>query len=144
MTAEMAAFFRRMLSVGLSDAYQQYMEIALEEENPPSNLLLDLAFCLSDTNKTISILDDYIRDCTLNESNLYSMIVLELQKKVASGILTTEQYVKAVFAIMESGNLCNNTAWKTANQLSYLYCDAKNDYLTMDEFLATFSAYMLP
>ena len=144
MTAETAAFFRRMLSVGLSDAYQQYMERALEEENPPSNLLLDLAFCLSDTNKTISILDNYIRGCTLNESILYPMIVSELQEKVANGILTTMQYAEAMIAIMESCRLCNSEDWKMINALSYLYYDAQNDYLTMEEFISMFSAEMLP
>ena len=48
MTVEMAAFYRRMLSVGLSDTYQRDIGLALEREDPLSELLLELAFCLSD------------------------------------------------------------------------------------------------
>lgn len=105
MTAEMAAFYRRMLSVGLTDTYERDMDLALEKEDPLSDLLLDLAFCLSDTDKTISILDDYIRARVLDEDKIYPLILNEMRERYVSGRLKLEQIAEMLFEILKEAGL---------------------------------------
>ena len=49
MTPERAAYHRLMLLSGLPEEYEQELDMALETEDPISPLVLDLAFCMSDT-----------------------------------------------------------------------------------------------
>lgn len=143
MTTEMAAFYRRMLSVGVSDTYQCNIGIALENEEPLSELLLELAFCLSDTNQTISILDNYIGDSTLNEYSIYPMILAEMRALYERGRLSLEQTAVALFGILEGAELQFEGPWTELTYLSYEYDEAKDGYLHMDDFLASFSNYLL-
>jgi len=44
MTPETAFFHKLLLQAGISDRYDEYIDHALINNNPLSNLLLDLAF----------------------------------------------------------------------------------------------------
>lgn len=121
MTAEMAAFYRRMLSVGLTDTYERDMDLALEKEDPLSDLLLDLAFCLSDTDKTISILDDYIRARVLDEDKIYPLILNEMRERYVSGRLKLEQIAEMLFEILKEAGLWYEEPWGDLIDLYYEY-----------------------
>ncbi len=142
MTVEMAAFYRRMLSVGLSNTYQRDIGLALEKEDPLSELLLDLAFCLSDVNKTISILDNYIGGCALDEYRIYPMIVAEMQALYNNNRLNLEQIAEALFGILEDAGLCYEGPWEKVMYLSYEYDEVKDGCLYMDDFLDSFTEYL--
>ena len=143
MNVEMAAFYRRMLSVGLSDTYERNIGLALEKEDPLSNLLLDLAFCLSDTNKTISILDNYIGDCALDENKIYPMILEEMQALYTNNQFTLEQIAELLFKILRGAELSFNGPWEKLTYLSYEYDEVTDGCLYMDDFLDSFAEYFL-
>ena len=143
MTVEMAAFYRRMLSVGLSDTYQRDIGLALEKEDPLSELLLDLAFCLSDTSKTISNLDDHIGDRALDEYRIYPMILAEMRELYSNGHLKLEQIAEALFGILEGAGLWYEGPWEELMYLSYGSDAAKAGFLCMDAFLASFAISLL-
>lgn len=143
MTVEMAAFYRRMLSVGLSDTYQRDIGLALEKEDPLSVLLLELAFCLSDANKTISILDNYIGDCNLDEYTIYSMILEEMRELYRMGRFKLEQIAEILFGILEGAGLWYEGPWDQLMYLSCVYDEVKDGCLYMDDFLDSFAEYLL-
>lgn len=143
ITVEMAAFYRRMLSVGLSDIYQRDIGLALEKEDPPSELLLELAFCLSDANKTISILDNYIGDCVLNEYKIYPMILEEIRELYNSKRFKLEQIAEMLLGILEGANLWHEGPWEKLIHLSYAYDEVKGGGLYMEDFLDSFAEYPL-
>ena len=143
MTVEMAAFYRRMLSVGLSDTYQRDIGLALEKESPLSTLLLELAFCLSDANKTISILDNYIGDRVLNEDKIYPMILEEMRDLYINKRFELEQIAEMLFGILESAKLWYEGPWERLMYLSYEYDEVKDGCLYMKDFLDSFAEYLL-
>lgn len=143
MTVEMAAFYRRMLSVGLSDTYEHDIGLALENEDPLPELLLDLAFCLSDTSKTISILDDYIYGRTLNEYQIYPMVLAEMRELYVSGSLKLEQIVEILFQILEGAGLWYAGPWEKLTYLYFEYEEAEDGWLDMNSYLSSFAKSIL-
>ena len=60
MTPERAAYHRLMLLAGLQEEFEKDLDFALETEDPITAPILDLAFCMSDLNQTVSVLYNYI------------------------------------------------------------------------------------
>lgn len=143
MTGEMAAFYRRMLSVGFSEPYQRDVGLALETENPLSDPHLDLAFCLSDTNKTISILDRYMDGRTLDEAQIYAMILAEMRQQYVSGSMSLGQVAKILFYILESADLWYVGPWEALTCQYYEYEEAEDGWINMESFLNSFAEYLL-
>ena len=56
MTPERAAYHRLMLLAGLQEEFEKDLDFALETEDPITAPILDLAFCMSDLNQTVSVL----------------------------------------------------------------------------------------
>lgn len=142
MTVEMAAFYRRILSVGLTDTYQRGIGLALEKEDPLPEPLLDLAFCLSDINKTISILNGFIDDCSSDEFRIYPMILSEMRALYRSGRLKLAEIAEKLFGVLESAGLQCEEPWKDLVYLSYEYDEVKEGSIYLDDFLVSFAEYL--
>lgn len=81
MTPERAAYHRLMLLAGLQEEFERELDFALETEDPITAPILDLAFCVSDLNQTISILYNYTLDYSVDEQQVYDMIMAELRRQ---------------------------------------------------------------
>ena len=135
MTAENAVFYRRMLAVGLSGAYLRDVERALDEAEPLTDLLLELAFCLSDTDKTISVLDHYLENREPNEEIVYTMLLAELRSLYTSKSISLQRAAEALIAILKCDQLYWEEPWKELSELVYSYEEVEDGFWTMDDFL---------
>ena len=61
MTYEYAAYFRLLLLCGYKDELQQYVEKALLEQDPLSDVVLELSLSGSNDKKMLSVLNEYLR-----------------------------------------------------------------------------------
>ena len=100
MTLEDAVYYRRMLSFGLGDVYEQDFSVILEQEEPLKPLTLELAFCLSDVNQTISVLDHYVGERKYNTDMVYQKLMREMSRRYLEGALTPEQIAEKLFSVM--------------------------------------------
>ena len=81
MTPERAAYHRLMLLAGLQEEFEKALDSALETEDPITSPILDLAFCMSDLNQTVSVLYNYTQDYSVDEQQVYDMIMTELRRQ---------------------------------------------------------------
>ena len=81
MTPERAAYHRLMLLAGLQEDFEKELDFALDTEDPITAPILDLAFCMSDLNQTISVLYNYTLDYSVDEQQVYDMIMTELRRQ---------------------------------------------------------------
>ena len=84
MTPERAAYHRLMLLAGVQEEFEKELDDALETEDPITPPILDLAFCMSDLNQTISVLYNYTLDYSVDEQQVYDMMMAELRRQYAS------------------------------------------------------------
>ena len=93
MTPERAAYHRLMLLAGLQEEFEKEPDIALDMEDPITAPILDLAFCMSNLDQTVSVLYNYTLDYSVDEQQVYDMIMAELRR----------QYVRKQ---MNAGEVC--------------------------------------
>ena len=91
MTPEEAAYHRVMLLAGLRDGYDLALDSALENENPLSGLIVNLAFCVPDTEKTISVLYNYILDNPPDDRRVFSLVMEDFRNRYLSKSMTEVQ-----------------------------------------------------
>ena len=60
MTFEYAVYFKLLLLCGYNDELQKYIDNALIEQNPLSDIVLELSTSSSDDKKMLSILNEYL------------------------------------------------------------------------------------
>ncbi len=84
MTPERAAYHRLMLLAGLQEEFARELDFALETEDPITSPILDLAFCMSDLSQTVSVLYNYTLDYSVDEQQVYDMIMAELRRQYVS------------------------------------------------------------
>ena len=70
MTPDQAQYYLLMLRMGEYDEYDRELDRLLEEQDPLSELVLELAFCMSDRRETISVLHNFLLDHPADEEKL--------------------------------------------------------------------------
>ena len=124
MTPERVAYHRLMLLAGLQEEFEKDLDFALETEDPITAPILDLAFCMSDLNQTISVLYNYTLDYSVDEQQVYDMIMTELRRQYASKKLNAREICEVLSKIQR---ICDFTEPWT-ELYSYLY-----EYELLDE-----------
>lgn len=81
MTPERAAYHRLMLLAGFCGEYERELDEALETLDPIPEPELSLAFCMSDLEKTVSVLCNYTLDHSVDEQQVYDMIVAAFRRQ---------------------------------------------------------------
>ena len=124
MTPERAAYHRLMLLVGLQEEFERELDFALETEDPITAPILDLAFCMSDLNQTVSVLHNYTLDYSVDEQQVYDMIMAELRRQYAGKKLNAGEVCEVLSKIQ---HICDfGEPW--LDLYTYLY-----EYELLDE-----------
>ena len=124
MTPERAAYHRLMLLAGLQEEFEKDLDFALETEDPITAPILDLAFCMSDLNQTISVLYNYTLDYSVDEQQVYDMIMTALRRQYADKKLSASEVCEILSKIQR---ICDSDEpW--INLYTYLH-----EYELMDE-----------
>lgn len=74
MTYEEAYFFKILLTCGVSDGYDAWLNSYLEREDPISDIVLELSLCGSDTNRAVTCLNDYCLGHSVEEKRVCDML----------------------------------------------------------------------
>lgn len=99
MTPERAAYHRLMLLAGVQEEFEKDLDFALETEDPITAPILDLAFCMSDLNQTVSVLYNYTLDYSVDEQQVYDMIMAELRRQYVGKELNATQVCEVLSKI---------------------------------------------
>ena len=124
MTPERAAYHRLMLLAGLQEEFEKALDSALETEDPITAPILDLAFCMSDLSQTVSVLYNYTLDYSVDEQQVYDMIMAELRRQYVGKHMTAGEVCEALSKIQRTCEFSD--PW--IDLYTYLY-----DYELLDE-----------
>ncbi len=91
MTREDAFYYKHLMILGISDGYNEWLDECLKTEDPISDLTLELSFCLSDTNKSISLLHNFCLEQPLDDSAVYDKFISFFKDEFYSGRMTREE-----------------------------------------------------
>ena len=141
MTPEQAAYHRLMLLAGLREEYEREIDLALENEDPITVPILDLAFCMSDLNQTVSVLYNYIQDAGVDEQQVYDMIMAELHRQYMAKQLDAGQVCEALSKIQRSCDF--GEPWIALYTYLYAYELFHEGIISKEVFEAGFASVFL-
>ena len=145
MNREDVFYYENLLVIGFSDEYDKWLNSFLESENPLSSITLDLAFCGSDKDKTISVLRQYRLEQPIDEKNVCNRLRLFLKKTYESGKMEKGQVVSAMYAIASHvGDPVDFDMgiWADMFYFDEYYSLAKDGILAWEGFDSAFFAYL--
>lgn len=97
MTREDACYFKILLSAGLSDGYDEWLDHYLNIEDPLSDMVLNLALCGSDVNKTISCLYVFCAEQAFDEKLVCEKLRLFLKDAYYTGHFSKEEVLSYMY-----------------------------------------------
>lgn len=118
MTPEVAAYHRAMLLVGLRDRFDQDFDQGLENEDPLSDLILDLSACASNLNQTISVLHHYTLDHPVDEQKVYELVLEDIRSRYRDGSLSKAQVATTLYSIVNNLGKLLEEPWDAFAYLS--------------------------
>lgn len=101
MTPEQAQTHLMMLRLGQYDAYDRELDRLLEEQDPLSPLVLELAFCMSDRRQTISVLHNFLLDHPADQDAVMEPLVDQLRTCYRGKTMTAAQVAEHLYFLIQ-------------------------------------------
>lgn len=143
MTPESAAYYRLMLLSGLREEFDRELDQALETEDPISPLILDLAFCMSDLEQTISVLYNYTLRFRIDQQQVYDRILAELRRQYTEKLLSPVQLTRIMFQVAQNCDDSSDEPWMRLCYPTYAYELVEEGFVSGEAFDAAFEAFLL-
>ena len=104
MTPERAQYHLLMLRMGEYDEYDRELDRLLLEQDPLSPLVLELAFCMSDREQTISVLRNFLLDHPADERALMESQLAYVRKKYSEKAMTATQAADYLYGLITAND----------------------------------------
>ena len=145
MKREDAYYYKILLMAGIEEGYDQWLDGFLENEDPLSDIVLNLSLCGSDVNATISCLHNFCAEETLDERAVVEKLRMFLKEAYHAGRMTKEETVSYMyrFAVAhEDPGGFDSEIWADMYYLGDYYALAEEGVISWDSFDAQFLAYL--
>jgi len=135
------------LLLGFSDGYDKWLESYLKTDEPMSDIVIDLYFCGSDVNKTISLLHNYCGEQEFDKSIVSDKFRLFFKEAYHTGRMDKGEVVSSMYKLV--GNIGypgdNNFDYDLWGDMYYLddyYSLAKDGIISWESFDFAFYSYL--
>lgn len=142
MIPETAAFYRLLLLIGIRDRFDAAFDHALETEEPLSDLMLSLCTCVSDDEKVLSVLQEYILDHTIDEQVVYHMIRGDFRKRRLSGQMTRAEVTEYLYEIAWRLDQLFADPWYNLTTPNYAFELWRDGFVAEEVFNQCFDAWL--
>lgn len=142
---EDAFYHKLMLMTGLDDGYDKWLNYYLEAENPLSNIVLELACCGSDVNKTISVLHNFCAEQPFDEVAVSNRVRLYFKNAYHANKMSKEEIVSTMYRLVlnvgDPGDF-HTHIWGSMYYLEDYYSLAKDWVISWECFDFAFFSYL--
>ena len=146
MTFEQAAYFRLLLLCGYGEELEKYLDTALEEQEPLTDIVLELATCGPDEKRILSILNSYIWQVKESEIDydeaVFPMVMSFLRRKDQDQRLSAKEMTDLMYKIARNSDRYMGEPWLTMYLLGDRYSDMEAGYLDRNVFWNEFHAFL--
>ena len=141
MTPEQAQYYLTLLKLGEYDEYDQALDRLLEEQDPLSDLVLELAFCMSDRRQTISVLHNFLLDHPADRQVLYDAYLTGLRKRYQSGAMSPHQTAAYLYSLITANDW--ESPWDDLFVYLYEYDLYDDGYISREVFEKCFDSHFV-
>ncbi len=146
MTYEYAEYFKLLLLCGYKDDLQQYIDNALAEQDPISDIVLELNEAGTDDKKMLSILNEYLRhiknsDIDYDES-VFNLVMSFLKRKYNTRSMSMKSITDLMYQLAVHTEQYSDEPWYTMYTLSDLFDEAESGYIDKSDYQSKFEAFI--
>ncbi len=146
MTYEYAAYFRLLLLCGYEDELQQYINNALIEQDPLTDIILSLSTAGGDKKIILSVLNEYLRkvkDSDINYNKTVFDLVMSFLKKIyQDDLLSKKAMAELMYHLALYTERYLEEPWSTMYYMGDLFDEAETGYIDKEDFLLKFEAFI--
>ncbi len=145
MTCEMAMYFSILMRCGYTEDFDAYLEQALTEEEPLSDVILELAFCGNDRNRILSVLYAQIDRMKDNEIayDIVSRQIREFLWKKYSGGMAIGDLTEVMHDIASKvGDRIYDEPWDCMDRMWWFYSLVEDGLWEEADFRSKFDAFL--
>lgn len=145
MKREDAFYYKQLLTLGFSDGFDEWFDSLLEADKPLSDIVLELACCGSDINKTISLLNSYCLEQPLDEATVCDRLRLFFKDAYHYGKMNKAEVVATMYRLAlnvgDPGDF-NIDIWGSMYYLDDFHSLAKDGIISWESFDFAFLEYL--
>lgn len=146
MTYEYAAYLRLLLLCGYNDELQRYVDIALVEEDPLSDVVLELSLTGTDDRNKLSVLNEYLRqtnDSDIDYDNtVFGYVISFLKSKYFDEAKPLEEVTELMDRLAMYTGRWIDEPWFTMGVMPYLFDAVKAGCLSIEEYRQRFEQFL--
>ncbi|MCH5317815.1 MAG: hypothetical protein J1E05_07535 [Eubacterium sp.] len=146
MTYEYAVFFKILLLCGYKDDMEQYLDTALVEQNPLSNIVLELSLTGNDDKKKLSVLNEYllqVKDSDIDyERSVFELVMVFLKRKYINENMSMKGITDLMYKIALYTKRYLDEPWNTMYLMGDLFSEAEAGYIDKDDYQRKFNAFL--
>ena len=145
MTYEQATYFKLLLLCGYRDELRQYIDNALVEQNPLSNIILELSTCGLDNKKTLFVLNEFLRQGNSDidwDKAVFEMVMSFLKKAYDHDNMSMKKITDLMYQIAVHTDRYHNEPWQTMYYMGDLFDEAKAGYIDKADYQRKFERFI--
>lgn len=145
LNREDAYYYKILLMSGLSDGYDEWLDGYLNNEDPLSEIVLNLSLCGSDVNKTISCLHNYCANQALDEKLVCEKLRLFLKAAYHSGRFSKKEIISYMYCFANShgdpGDF-ETAIWDSMYYMDYYHSLVEDGIILPEHFDSAFLSFL--
>lgn len=146
MTYEYAVYFKLLLLCGYKDELAQYVDVALAEQDPLSDIILELATTGPDDKKILAVLNEYllqVKDSDIDYDNaVFDLILSFLKRKYMEDAMPMKNITRLMYRLSLHTNRYLDDPWYTMYLMDDLFDDAEIGFISKADYQRTFDAFI--
>ena len=145
MTVEEAVYYKYLLLCGYAGELEEYVDRALEEEDPLSNIILELSTCGSSHNRILEVLNSFILSVPkeqIDQSRIFSLVLDFLRRLYHDESMPMDKLTELMYRISVQTEDAWEEPWHTMNIMGDLYNEAQIGFICMDSYMETFHRFI--
>lgn len=151
MTYEYASYYKLMLLCGYTDELISHVNRALNEQEPISDIILDLGFAGENPKKLLSALNAYLGQIKFSDidydGTVFNLVMDFLKRKYVDESMSRKDMTKLMYRFAThteqylAGEIMDDP-WYTMYFLDDLLYDAEHGYISKQSFECAFDDYL--
>ena len=146
MTYEYAVYYKLLLLCGYKDDLEQYLDAALMEQDPLSDVVLELSSAGFDDKKKLSALNEYLRQ--VNDSDIdydksvFHLVMSFLRRKYTDDDMSMKDITDLMYQMAVLTERYFDEPWNTMYLMGILYGEAEEGYIDKNDYRRKFDAFL--
>ena len=146
MPYEYAVFFKLLLLCGYKADMERYLDTALVEQEPLSDIVLELSLARSDDKKQLSLLNEYLlqaKDADIDyDQSVFELVMQFLKRIYTENAISMKDITNLMCRIAVHTDRYFDEPWFTMYIMSDLFCEIETGLVDKDVYQRKFDAFL--